>query len=495
MSDYILAIDQGTTGSTVLIVEIQSDDARVVARGYAEFPQHFPEPGQVEHELSDIWGSVKQATTAALGLWDKDPSELSAIGITNQRETTGIWDLSSQPIHRAIVWQDRRTAEQCKKLQEAGHLEKVRARTGLVLDPYFSGTKLAWILDHVEGARERATQGELRFGTMDTWVLWMLTSGDAHLTDATNAGRTMLFDIVRGEWDEELCAIIGDIPASILPEVRSSSEFYGKTRGLDFLPDGIPITGIAGDQHAALFGQTCFETGMAKCTYGTGAFALINTGDEMILSERGLLTTIAWKIGDKTTYALEGSVFVAGAVVQWLRDNLGFIETSSEIEELAKEVDDNGGVTLVPALTGLGAPHWRPEARGLITGITRGTERAHIARAALEGIALQVYDLLDAMQKDSGKQLAVLRVDGGASANELLMQFQSDILNVTIHRPDILDTTALGAAFLAALGQGIYTDFEDIKKTWNLDRSWEPKSNAEKTNEHITRWHAALEKA
>lgn len=497
MSAHILAIDQGTTGTTCLVVSMEKGrPAAVLGRGYREFPQHFPQPGWVEHDLGEIWHATRAALSAALeaagitgGVAARD---IAAIGITNQRETTGIWDREGNPIHRAIVWQDRRTADHCQRLRASGHAELIGSRTGLVVDPYFSGTKIAWLLDEIPGARDRAVRGELRFGTIDTWLVDRLTGGAVHVTDVTNASRTMLLDVIEGVWDDELCELIGDIPRSLLPSVASSSEVYGRTKGLDLLPDGIPIAGIAGDQQAALFGQACFAPGMAKCTYGTGAFALVNTGTTPVSSQNRLLTTIAWKLGETTTYAVEGSAFIAGAAVQWLRDGLGFFENSPEIEALAAQVPDSGGVTFVPALTGLGAPHWRPDARGLITGITRGTTRAHIARATLEGIALQIYDLLGAMRQDTGAAISVLRVDGGASANDLLMQFQADILGVEIHCPTFLETTALGAAYLAALAVGVFSDLDEIAGSWSLERSFSPRLQAHEVQAHVARWQAAV---
>jgi len=495
MSDRILAIDQGTTGTTCLLVRMAKGGAEILGRGYSEFPQHFPQPGWVEHDLGEIWEATQVAMGACLEAAGSNGSDVAAIGITNQRETTGIWDTSGAPVHHAIVWQDRRTADRCQALRDAGHTDSIGKKTGLVIDPYFSGTKVAWLLDNVDGLRGRAKAGELRFGTIDTWLIDRLTGGAVHVTDVTNASRTMLFDIEKVAWDPELCGLLGDIPASMLPEVRSSSEVYGKTRGVSGLPDGIPIAGIAGDQQAALFGQGCFEAGMAKCTYGTGAFALVNTGTELVRSQHRLLSTIAWKLGDTTTYAVEGSCFIAGAVVQWLRDGLGFFASSAEVEALAAGVEDSAGVVLVPALTGLGAPHWRPEARGLLTGLTRGTTRGHIARAALEGIALQIYDLLDAMRSDTGEALTLLRVDGGAAANDLLMQFQADILGVPIHRPTILETTAMGSAYLAALAVGVYSSLDEVQKGWALDREYEPAMSKEKIDEHVKQWREAVAKA
>ncbi|MEO0812984.1 MAG: glycerol kinase GlpK, partial [Myxococcota bacterium] len=485
---------QGTTGSTALVVRFESSGTQLVGRGYAEFAQHFPKPGWVEHELDEIWDSVRIACLAALEDAGIDGRDLIAVGITNQRETTGVWSPEGEALHRAIVWQDRRTAPRTDALKAAGHETMLRSKTGLVADPYFSGTKLAWLLDEVPGLREKAKAGRARFGTVDSWLIAKLTGG-AHVTDVTNASRTLMFDIHERRWDRELLEILGGIPESMLPEVRPSSALFGETQGVDFLPDGIPIAGVAGDQHAATFGQGCFEVGMAKCTYGTGAFALVNVGDRAVESENGLLSTIAWQIGDDVTYALEGAVFVAGAIVQWLRDEMRFFESSSEIEALAAEVEDTEGVYLVPALTGLGAPHWRPEARGILSGLTRGSTRAHIARAALEGIAYQVNDLLTAMNSDRGGEITVLRVDGGASANDLLMQFQTDLLQVECHRPTILDTTALGAAYLAALQVGVFSGLEDITKSWSMERRFEPQMDKGALSERIAGWHRAVAKA
>jgi glycerol kinase len=495
MSDRILAIDQGTTGTTCLLVRMGPDGAQIMGRGYSEFPQYFPKPGWVEHDLNEIWDATGVAMTRCLEAAGSDGSDVAGIGITNQRETTGMWDAAGRPVHHAIVWQDRRTADRCRALSEAGHADLITRKTGLVVDPYFSGTKVAWLLDEVDGLRQRAERGEVRFGTIDTWLVHRLTGGAAFVTDVTNASRTLLFDIEKVAWDPELCDLIGHIPASILPEVRSSSEVYGHTSGVPGLPDGIPIAGIAGDQQAALFGQGCFEAGMAKCTYGTGAFALVNTGTQLVRSKHRLLTTIAWKVGDETTYAVEGSTFIAGAIVQWLRDGLGFFASSAEVEALAASVDDSGGVVLVPALTGLGAPHWRPDARGLLCGLTRGTTRAHVARAALEGIALQIHDLFDAMRSDTGRDIRVLRVDGGASANDLLMQYQADLLGVAIHRPTILETTAMGSAYLAALAVGVYSSLEEVQKGWALDREYRPSLPPARVAEDVARWREAVAKA
>ncbi|OGQ78398.1 MAG: glycerol kinase [Deltaproteobacteria bacterium RIFOXYA12_FULL_58_15] len=490
----VLAIDQGTTGTTCLVVEFGVNGAVVLGKGYAEFPQHFPRPGWVEHDLTEIWDSTLDAVGAVLVSTNTPGEAIAAVGITNQRETTGVWDTKGRPLHNAIVWQDRRTADLCAELTAAGHAEMIRSRTGLVIDPYFTGTKIAWLLDNVPMLRQRASKGDVRFGTIDTWLVWKLTGG-VYVTDATNASRTLLFDIRRNAWDDELCGIVGQVPRQALPEVAGSSEVYGKTKGMGVLPDGIPIAGIAGDQQAALFGQACFEPGMAKCTYGTGAFALVNIGGKPRVSESGLLTTIAWRINGINTYAIEGSAFIAGAVVQWLRDGLELFAESGEVEALAAQVPDSGGVTFVPALTGLGAPHWRPDARGIICGLTRGTKRAHIARAALEGIAFQISDLLEAMRRDSGSAISQLRVDGGACANEMLMQFQADLLGIEIHRPRVLETTALGAAYLAALAIGMFADLQDIASAWNLEKSYAPTMTQEAVTAKLAEWHQAVAKA
>lgn len=496
-ADLILAIDQGTTGTTCLLIDRELE---VLAKGYAEFAQHFPKPGWVEHDPFELWASVQSSMAKALE--GVDTSRIAAIGITNQRETSLIWERASgRPIHRALVWQDRRTADVCAELRKAGELERVQARTGLVLDPYFSGTKLAWTLDQVPGARAKAEAGQLAAGTIDTYVLWRLTGGAAHATEPSNASRTLLWplqaraaDAPRG-WDPEMCELFR-VPEAILPEVKACTAKFGVTRGLEQLPDGIPVHGIAGDQQSALFGQTCFERGQAKCTYGTGAFVMLNTGDEIVRSEHGLLTTVGWEIDGQTTYCLEGSAFMAGAVVQWLRDQLKFFETAPEVEAMATSVDSSGGVILVPAHAGLGAPHWRPEARGLLRGLTRGTTRAHIARAALEGIALEVTDLLEAMEKDLGAGLEELRVDGGAAANDFLMQTQADLLGVRIARPPMLESTAMGATFLAGLGVGLWGGLDDLRSTLKLDREFKP--NAERKpalNELREAWATAVAQA
>jgi len=460
MDKYILALDQGTTSSRAIIF---SDKGKVVAVSQKEFTQRFPSPGWVEHDAKEIWNSQKDVMMDVLG---QNPDiRIEALGITNQRETTVVWEASTgRPVCNAIVWQDRRTAEFCDSIAaQEGMVEKIRSKTGLVIDAYFSATKVRWILENVPRARQRAQRGDLRFGTVDSWLLWNLTGGKVHVTDVTNASRTMLFNIHTLSWDKELLELF-DIPESMMPTVASSSEVYGTEI---ITGKSIPISGIAGDQQAALFGQMCTNRGDVKNTYGTGCFLLMNTGDTPVDSSNNLLTTVAWKIGDNVTYALEGSIFVAGSVVQWLRDGLGIIKSSSEVEELAKTVQDNGGVYFVPALTGLGAPYWNQYAKGVLYGITRGTKAAHIARAALEGIAFETMDIVNAMEKDAGILLSELKVDGGASRNDLLMQFQADILGVEVIRPEVTETTALGAAYLAGLSVGIWKDIESLKGKWN----------------------------
>jgi glycerol kinase len=461
---HILALDQGTTSSRAIVFDHAGS---IIAVAQKEFLQIFPRPGWVEHDPRDIWSSQAGVAAEALTKANISAADVAAIGITNQRETTLVWDRSTgAPICNAIVWQDRRTASMCDRLK-ARKLERViRRKTGLVIDAYFSATKVQWILQNVKGARARAKAGKLAFGTVDSWLIWNLTGGKVHVTDASNASRTMLFDITKGEWDDDLLKIF-DVPRSMLPEVRSSSEVYGQTT---LLGAPIPIAGIAGDQQAALFGQACVKPGMVKNTYGTGCFMLMNTGTKRIASKHNLLTTVAWRIGDRTEYALEGSIFIAGAVVQWLRDGLEFFRSSPEVEALAASVPDTGGVYLVPAFAGLGAPHWDAHARGTIVGLTRGTTKAHIARAALEGIALQVMDVLKAMEADSGIKLKELRVDGGASANDLLMQLQADLLKVPVVRPKVAETTALGAAYLAGLAVGYWKSQADIAKQWQTDK-------------------------
>ena len=486
---YVMAIDQGTTGTTVLILDRR---LAVRAKVNVEFRQIFPKPGWVEHDLDDIWGSVHGAVQKALREGGVRGPEIGAIGITNQRETTALWDRrSGKPIHNAVVWQDRRTADACAQLKAEGREPLVREKTGLVLDPYFSATKARWLLDHVRNAREKAEAGQLAFGTIDTFLVWRLTGGAAHVTDVSNASRTLLMDLRSCTWEPSLLDLFG-IPAEILPEIRSSSEVYGTTRNVRGLPDGIPVCGIAGDQQAALFGQACFHPGEAKCTYGTGAFLLQNVGSEPVASRHGLLTTVAWRIGAETHYALEGSAFVAGAAVQWLRDQLKLIKASAEVEALAKSVKDSGDVVFVPALAGMGAPHWRPEARGLISGIHRGTNAGHLARALLEGIAFQIHDLVEAMAKDAGRSPPTFRVDGGASANDLLMQFQADLLGVPVERPRMLETTALGAAFLAGLATGIWSSRDEIGKAYRPGKRFEPRMKPEERERHLAKWRKAV---
>jgi len=489
---YVLSIDQGTTGSTVVVLDEQ---IRVLAKVNQEFPQIYPQPGWVEHDPEAIWSSVLTALRRALDEAKIDTAQIAGIGITNQRETTIIWERATgRPVHNAIVWQDRRTAGLCEQLKRDGVQPLFQQRTGLVLDPYFSGTKVRWILDNVPGVRARAEAGELAFGTVDTYLIWRLTGGAAHVTDASNASRTLLYNLHELAWDKELLALL-HVPASLLPAVRPSSERYGVTRGVPGLPDGIPVAGCAGDQQAALFGQACFAAGDAKCTYGTGAFLLVNTGDRPVASKHGLLTTVAWRIGDRTAYALEGSAFIAGAAVQWLRDGLKLIRSAGEIEALARQVPDSGGVVFVPALVGLGAPHWRPDARGAIVGITRGTTAAHLARATLEGIALQIHDLVEAMCADRGEALSAFKVDGGATANDLLMQLQADILDREIIRPQVTETTALGAAFLAGLATGVWQSPDEITAAWKVDRSFRPAMTATQRSAHLARWAKAVQVA
>lgn len=485
MADYILSLDQGTSSSRAIVFD---HNGLPCALSQQEFTQYFPQPGMVEHDAGEIWASESSVMKDAASKVD---GRIAAIGITNQRETTIVWDAETgEPICKAIVWQDRRTSAYCDKLKEEGYTEKIRSKTGLIIDAYFSGTKLRWILDNVPGARERAEKGELRFGTVDSWLVWKLTGGKTHVTDVTNASRTLLFNIHTLEWDKEMLELL-DIPSSMLPEVRSSSEVYGYT---DILGYEVPIAGIAGDQQAALFGQMCTEPGAVKNTYGTGCFLLMNSGTTPIESQNQLLTTIAWKIGDVVNYALEGSIFVAGSVVQWLRDGLGIIKSSSEIEALAGTVPDNGGVYFVPALTGLGAPYWDQYAKGSINGITRGTKVGHIARAALEGIAFQTMDIVNAMEKDAGVKLCELKVDGGASRNNLMMQFQSDILGTSVIRPVVTETTALGAAYLAGIATGFWSGIEEVKNQWKAEKVFSPQMAEEKASSLKQGWKEAMER-
>lgn len=470
MRKYILALDQGTTSSRAIVFD---HDGKICSVAQKEFTQYFPKPGWVEHNPNEIWSSQASVIAESISAIDINGLDIAGIGITNQRETTIVWDVDTEePIYNAIVWQDRRTADYCDKLKAEGLIDTIREKTGLIIDAYFSGTKIKWILDNVPGARQRAEQGKLRFGNVDSWLVWRLTRGEVHVTDVTNASRTMLFNINTLKWDADLLKLL-DIPVSMLPEVKTSSEVYGHTKTTIFAHE-VPISGIAGDQQAALFGQMCIEPGAIKNTYGTGCFVMLNTGEKPVKSENNLLTTIAWKIGDKINYALEGSIYVGGSVVQWLRDGLCCIKSSSEIEELAASVPDSGGVFFVPALTGLAAPYWDQHARGTIIGITRGTTTAHIARAALDGIAFQTYDIARAMAKDMGAPLTELKVDGGASRNNLLMQYQANLLGIKVVRPKITETTALGAAYLAGLAVGFWKDLEEIKQQWQVERTFEP---------------------
>ena len=467
---FILALDQGTTSSRAIVFD---HNGHIKSVAQKEFTQYFPQPGWVEHNPNEIWSSQASVIAEAISAIDINGLDIAGIGITNQRETTIVWDVDTEePIYNAIVWQDRRTSEFCDELKAQGLTDKIHEKTGLIIDAYFSGTKIKWILDNVPGARKRAEMGKLRFGNVDSWLVWRLTRGEVHVTDVTNASRTMLFNIHDLKWDEELMKLL-DIPMSMMPAVKSSSEVYGHTKTTIFAHE-VPISGIAGDQQAALFGQMCIEPGSIKNTYGTGCFVMLNTGNKPVMSKNNLLTTIAWKIGDQVVYALEGSIYVGGSVVQWLRDGLGFITSSSEIEDLASTVPDSGGVYFVPALTGLAAPYWDQYARGTIVGITRGTTRAHIARAALDGIAFQTYDIAQAMAKDMNASLTELKVDGGASRNNLLLQSQADILGIKVVRPRITETTALGAAYLAGLAVGFWKNIDDIKNQWQVERCFEP---------------------
>ena len=488
----ILALDQGTTSSRAILFNHKGEIEEVSQRS---FNQIFPKPGWVEHDPNDIWSSQISVAAEVIAKAGISGLEVAAIGITNQRETTIVWDReTSEPIYNAIVWQDRRTAKYCDGLKEnEEYVELIKSKTGLILDAYFSGTKLKWILDNVEGAREKAEQGKLCFGTVDTWLVWKLTRGKMFITDVSNASRTLLFNIHNQEWDQELLDLF-DIPKAILPEVKQSSEVYGETSTTLFSTK-IPISGIAGDQQAALFGQMCTEKGMVKNTYGTGCFLLMNTGNKAVYSKNNLLTTIGWKINGEMTYALEGSVFVGGAAIQWLRDGLKIIRTAPDVNNLAALVDDSDGVYFVPALTGLGAPYWDPYARGTIIGITRGTTDAHIARATLESIALQVYDVVKAMEADAGLNSLELRVDGGATASNLLMQIQADLFNFPITRPKTLETTALGAAYLAGLAVGYWKDIDEIKSQWEIDKKFEPKTDVEKVEVLLKGWHKAINRA
>ncbi|ASD63098.1 glycerol kinase [Bdellovibrio bacteriovorus] len=492
MSSFIMAIDQGTTSSRTCII---NQAGGLVAEARETFKQIFPKPGWVEHDPEDIWYSTQRSMRLALEKANIKGSQIRTIGITNQRETVMLWDAKSgKALHNAIVWQCRRTQDICEKLKKNKKEKIITAKTGLVLDPYFSATKIQWLLKHVPNAAKKAKDGQALAGTVDSFLLWKLTAGQSHKTDVSNASRTMLMNIHTGWWDEDLLKIFG-VPEGILPEICPSNSDFGVTRGLGFMPDGIPITGIVGDQQAALFGQTCFETGDSKCTFGTGSFLLLNTGKKAVKSKNKLLTTIAWKLkNQEMTYALEGGAFVCGAAVQWLRDGLGLFQQSSDIEALAKTVDSTEGVEFVPALTGLGAPHWQPEARGLICGLTRGSTKAHVARATLEAMALQNVDILNTMQRDLGKKLRGVRVDGGAAANDLLMQMQADYCGANVVRPQNLETTALGAAFMAGLGAGVWKDLKEIKRVWKVNKEFKVKMTPKARKERLQRWARALER-
>ena len=489
MKKYILALDQGTSSSRAIIFD---NHGKIKATSQKEFTQIFPKPGWVEHNPMEIWSSQASVIAEAITSIRINGRNIAAIGITNQRETTVVWDAETgEPVYNAIVWQDRRTSSFCDSLKKKEGLTKnIRNKTGLIIDAYFSATKINWILENVPGARQKAQEGKLRFGTVDTWLVWMLTRGEVHVTDVSNASRTMLFNIHTLQWDKELLELF-DIPESMMPQVKSSSEIYGHTKETIFACE-VPIGGMAGDQQAALFGQMCTEPGSVKNTYGTGCFLLMNSGEKPIMSSNNLLTTVAWKIGDTVNYALEGSIFVAGSVVQWLRDGLGIIRTAKEVEKLATSVPDNGGVYFVPALTGLGAPHWDQHAKGSIYGITRGTTAGHIARAALEGVAFQTMDIVKAMEKDAGCPLKELKVDGGATANNLMMQFQADILGTSVIRPKVTETTALGAAYLAGLAVGYWESIDHIKSQWGVDREFAPQADAETVEALKEGWADAI---
>jgi len=487
-SKYILALDQGTTSSRSIVFDHQGN---IVGTAQKEFKQIFPQPGWVEHDAEEIWSTQFGTMAEAVAKAGISLKQIEGIGITNQRETTVVWERKSgKPIYHAIVWQDRRTSSYCDELKAANHSKSIQEKTGLIIDAYFSATKMKWILDNVDGARQKAENGELAFGTIDSWLIWKLSGGRLHVTDVSNASRTMLLNIHNGQWDDELMKLF-TIPKSILPEVKPSSEILGMTEN-NILGSFIPIGGVAGDQQAALFGQMCTQPGMVKNTYGTGCFMLMNTGEKAITSKNNLLTTIAWKVNNKIEYALEGSVFIAGAVIQWLRDGLKIINTSGEVEKMAQQVQDTAGVYIVPAFAGLGAPHWNQDARGAIFGLTRGSSNAHIARAALDCIAYQTNDVLKAMEADAGIQIKELRVDGGATVNNHLMQFQSDILKCKVVRPKITETTALGAAYLAGLAVGYWKDVDDIQQQWQIDKSFSPVMNEEKRNDLLNGWQRAV---
>ncbi len=488
---YILSLDQGTTSSRAILF---NESGEMMSSAQKEFKQYYPNPGWVEHDPMEIWNTQLEVARAAIEKLGISAENVAAIGITNQRETTILWDKrNGKPVHNAIVWQCRRTAPTCDSLKEAGWADKIREKTGLLIDAYFSATKIRWVLQNVPEAKELAKSGNLLFGTIDTWLIWNLTGGQVHATDYSNASRTMLFNIHTLEWDKEILELL-EIPASILPEVRPSSGVFGNTLPLLF-GAAIPVAGVAGDQQAALFGQACFSPGTAKNTYGTGGFLLMNTGDEPVSSKNGLVTTIAWGLGGKITYALEGSIFVAGAAIQWLRDELKLISSAGETECLCKEVPDTCGVYLVPAFVGLGAPYWDPYARGALTGLTRGANRSHIVRATVESMAYQTYDVLHAMEQDAGIPLAELRVDGGAAANSFLLQFQSDITGVPVLRPSTLETTALGAAYLAGLAVGYWDDLTEIRRNWQVSAAFNPELSQEKAKEKVNGWHHAVKQA
>jgi len=492
METYVLSIDQGTTSTRAIVFDRSGG---VVATAQQEIRQYYPQPGWVEHDAEEIWISALAVTASALSKAGIEAKQIEAIGITNQRETAVVWDRATgRPIHRAVVWQSRQTAELCDALREAGYQDMVRERTGLLIDPYFSGTKVRWLLDHVEGAQERAERGELLFGTIDTWLVWKFTGGAAHVTDYSNASRTLLYNIRELRWDDELLAMLR-VPAVMLPEVRSSSEVYGHTVEHHFFGARVPIAGVAGDQQAALFGQACFEKGMAKNTYGTGCFMLMNTGEEAVPSAHGLLTTIAWGYGGKVEYALEGSVFVAGSAMQWLRDGLRMIKTSADSETYARRVESTEGVYVVPAFVGLGTPYWDSDVRGAVFGLTRGTTKEHFIRAALESLAYQSRDVLDVMEQDSGLTLKTLRVDGGASANDLLMQFQSDLLGVRVERPVVNETTALGSAYLAGLAVGFWSSRDEITENWKLGAKYAPSADPARMHTLYEGWRKAVRAA
>ncbi|QTN00348.1 glycerol kinase GlpK [Sediminibacillus dalangtanensis] len=490
MEKYIMALDQGTTSSRAILFNHQGE---IVETAQREFQQFFPKSGWVEHDANEIWTSITSCIAEVLRKSDAEPENIAAIGITNQRETTVVWDRNTaKPIYKAIVWQSRQTAPICRELKEQGYNDLFREKTGLLIDPYFAGTKVKWILDNVEGAREKADNGDLMFGTIDSWLIYKLSGGKAHVTDYSNASRTLMFNIHELKWDEELLDILG-VPKSMLPEVKDSSEVYAETVEYHFFGHKIPIAGAAGDQHAALFGQACFDDGMAKNTYGTGCFVLMNTGDKAVKSDHGLLTTLAWGLNGKVEYAMEGSIFVAGSAIQWLRDGLKIIENAPQSEEYAKRVTDSSGVYMVPAFVGLGTPYWDSEARGAMFGLTRGTERGHIVRATLEALAYQTKDVVDAMVEDANMDLKSLRVDGGAVKNDFLMQFQSDMLGVSVERPAVTETTALGAAYLAGLAVGYWESKEELKQHWKMEKTFEPEMDEKEKEELYCGWKKAIE--